>query len=331
MTFGDIYSANNEPYKAFRYYILGLQQYENAGDNALQISLNKKIGDHLMDMEAYKKANTYYTKAKSLETSSHRDKAIDQAIAKSHLQAGELDRAQAMYELLETHYDGSGDKGKLIETKKSLAKILDVKDEYSSSLIKKEEVLNLALEMPDNQLETAIAYNNLGYAYQKTSTIGSAQESFEKANDHYSTLDEEKYYLERIIVLINLSIVIQNQNDVEGALSKLETALNLSEKYDDPIRQAEIGNMLTKMHLNESNLAEALEYNEKAVAIATDRKLLGEQLEAYDYQVKIYQKLGEPQKNLEAFQRYSALKAYIEDQERGKDDHATKRDSDLEK
>jgi tetratricopeptide (TPR) repeat protein len=223
---GDIYLANSDYLKSFEYYLQADYAIQKTSDKKQANLSNNRIGDLLLDMELYEKAIGYFEKVEAKDGSSENLKN-EQKIAYAYFLGGDLANSKAKYQDLENKYETKKDQSNLLETKKQIALILDKEKDYSSSLSKKEEVLSLALQSTGSEVEVAKAYNNLGFAYQKSGVAPKAQENFEKSYAAYEKQPESKYFAEQIILLNNLAVVGQNQGNTNYATEKLQTASKL--------------------------------------------------------------------------------------------------------
>ena len=302
-----------------------IAQLNQTKEDEIKIQISKKIALAYQKQKGYGKAIEYYQRALDLEKANkkplHQQGETQKDIAFCYLMMQDYTKAKENYKKVLEIEKADSNKVEISETLEALAAICTENQEYKEAISYYQELLEY---YKDNLSALANTYNNIGYSYKKLGDTKKALENFNqsiKINQKIANQNKGNTSI-RAVALMNIGSTYINEDDFKGAKKYYEDALIIRRSQNNKVEEAKLYNFLAINEFLTNRNENALDYVDKAIAIA-ERELGGvDKLKAQEvliasYQIKanIYQQqqdLKEYQKN---YQKYLDLQKLYQEED----------------
>lgn len=160
-----------------------------------------------------------------------------------------------------------------IESLQYYIKILKEREKYADAILISRSLVH-TLRRQEDSSQLAVALNNLGYLYRFRNAMDTALLTFNEVFDLEQQLQASAS--DRIITLINIGVLHQNQQNYSASLAFLEEGLRLTEGASGDTllaQRANLQNLIARVHLTTGNFPEAERYGLQAVRTARKNAL----------------------------------------------------------
>ena len=262
--------------KAIEFQEKALKVYKNHNQNENLIFINEcytYLSDYYQKLKDFNQVLIYEGKSleilKKIYTSNH-EKTIKKImkIASVHKELGDHELAIANYEKALKKLSKNNFTKELMA---SLMNNMGILYRSTGNLIKAvsfgEKALQIYLEIfGENNIQTAISYNNIGLAYQEKKEYPSAITNFEKAIKIFEIINESK---SKLSCLNNLASIYKRQKNYSQAIEITKKSLVLCQeiyqKTPSNAQICQITSNLGALYSEIGNLVEAKKYQTQAL------------------------------------------------------------------
>ena len=268
MILGKVEEGKGNSSSALRNFFTAVREYEWTGAPLKQAMAARTIGDIFLAARLNEKALEYYAKALEVggQTLSSNDLiAINELIARAHLDLGQYDKAVELYSKLYMDYKVKGNSEMEISALNQLTSCLNALGRYEEAKQYNLAALDLSRKT-GNKAEEMAALNNLGYSFKY---LGEPQEALDYFRDATELGKEIKAPVQEITVtLTNMAIISQNLKKDREALDYFAQAEKLATEAGDFRETARIKYLTASTYFIQKDYYNAQVNNRDALRLA---------------------------------------------------------------